>query len=243
MLMNNRYLLTTVSLTAMLTTAFAAREVSPPPTAIIAGASEKVSLPLSIRVDGSTTGFGGSVEWRFADHWGARAGIDGFGYSRSGAIKSVQYNASLRLLSEPVTIEFHPWKDHDFYFSAGIVFNQNEVSASASSNSGGTFTLDGVRYSVPSVGQISLKISQPVVNLYVGVGGTLLHIDPAEHWSVTWDAGVMYTGNPNVSLSRSGGTASASIDSSLAKERALVQNYADNIRWYPVIRMGIGYRF
>src|SRR5258706_12374607 len=81
--------------------------------------------PLTLNLEGGSTGLGGSLSWRFADHWGVRSGFDYFEYSDSGfAIKDLTYNATIRIMSQPLTFDIYLWKQHSFHISLGVQFNQ-----------------------------------------------------------------------------------------------------------------------
>src|SRR6187402_3090167 len=62
--------------------------------------------PLTLGVEAGTTGVGGSLGWRLADHWGVRSGFDYFQFSENDVdIKSLTYSAKLQLKSEPLTLD------------------------------------------------------------------------------------------------------------------------------------------
>src|ERR1017187_8704426 len=83
--------------------------------------------PWTVSLEAGTVGVGGSVAWRFADHFGARLAVDGIATSDSQlGIKGINYDSKLRLLSEPLTFDLYPWKEHSFHISLGVMFNQNE---------------------------------------------------------------------------------------------------------------------
>lgn len=70
----------------------------------------------TLGVDAGTTGLGGSLSWRFADHFGARTGFDNLEYSDNGlAIKGLIYSANIRVMSEPLTLDIYPWKEQSFH--------------------------------------------------------------------------------------------------------------------------------
>ena len=118
---------------------------------------------------------GGSISWRFADHWGARVGFDYWEYSDSGlAIKELTYDAKLRLMSEPLTLDIYPWKEHSFHISVGLQFNQNRLT--------GTTEDTGIIVAPPGAGTLNLHIEQQPVNPYLSIGGNFFYFDRAHHW-------------------------------------------------------------
>jgi hypothetical protein len=191
--------------------------------------------PLTLGLEAGTTGLGGSLSWRFADHWGVRSGIDYFEYSDSGfAIKDLSYNAKIRIMSEPLTLDIYPWKEHSFHLSVGVQFNQNRLTGTA--EDGGTI--------IPpeKLGTLDLEIEQQPVNPYVSIGGNFFYFDHAHHWALGGELGVTYTGDPKVSLTRTGPPSDV-LDAALRYEEGQIEDYADKFRWWPVVKLAVTYSF
>ena len=198
----------------------------------------------TVGVDAGSAGIGGFGSWRFYDHVGVRAGFDYFEWSENQyAIKDIHYNAKLRLMSEPLTLDIYPWKKHSFHISAGWLFNQNELTGTASDY--GTITIGGQQFPVPSVGTLNLKIQSQEVNPYLGIGGNFLYFDHGHHWALGGELGVAYTGDAKVSLTRSGpsGPLSGAIDAAVSREQNKAQDWANQLKWMPVVKLMVTYSF
>jgi hypothetical protein len=199
-----------------------------------AGALEEApSRPLyrswALGLEAGTTGVGGSLSWRFADHWGVRAGIDYLGYTDSGfPINGISYDAEIRVMSEPLTLDIYPWKTSSFHISAGLQFNQNRLAGTADATEAG-------------LGELNLKIEQQPVNPYLSIGGNFFYFDRAHHWAMGGELGVAYTGDPEVSLTSS--SSGPGIDAALGAVRSGVEDYANKFRWWPVVKLGVSYSF
>lgn len=209
------------------------------PAAPQADKSAPPYYPFTVGADvGILTGGGGSLSWRFMDNLGVRGGIDYFGYNRNGTIKDVSYDASVKLLTEPVTLDVFPWKTHSFHISLGVAFNENKVSGNASS---GSFTLNGNPYS----GTLNLVIKQELVDPYLSIGGNLFYFDSAHHWAMTGELGAFYTGNAKVSLTASnptppnGSQEAADVNS----EQSKIQSYANDLKFFPALKLGFNFSF
>lgn len=197
--------------------------------------------PLTLGLEAGTTGAGGFVAWHFANHWGVRTGFDYLQYSQDHqSIGDLNYNTKLQLMSEPLTLDFYPWKKNSFHVSVGVLFNQNKLTGSASGDQ--TINLDGETFTIDRVGSLNLKIEQQAVNPYLGIGGTLFHFDHAHRWALGGELGVAYTGDPKVSLTRSG-TYNPAIDAAVRREQNKAQDYANQYKWYPVIKLNVSYSF
>jgi hypothetical protein len=188
----------------------------------------------TIGLEAGSTGAGASVAWRFSDHFGARGGFDYFEYSDSGlVIKSLKYDANVRLMSEPLTFDIYPWVKHSFHLSVGIMFNQNRLTGTA---------VDGGTINPPdNLGTLSLKIDQQLVNPYLSIGGNFFYFDRGHHVALGGELGVVYTGNPNVSLSSS--RSGPGIDRGLRIGESQIQDYANQFKWWPIAKLYLTYSF
>jgi len=190
---------------------------------------------------GTDTLFGGGGSWRFSDHLGMRAGV---GYSEWSwdhlGIKGIHYDATVRLLSEPLTLDVYPWQKSSFHISLGMLFNQNELTGTASDS--GTIIIDGQPYPTDAVGSVHLKMKQQPVNPYLSIGGDFFYFDRAHHWAMGGSLGVAYTGDQDVSLTRSG-PPSPLIDAALNNQEKRIKNFADEFKWWPVAKLFVSYSF
>jgi hypothetical protein len=205
-------------------TATAADSSAPPPF-----------RPITLDLEAGTTGAGGALSWRFADHFGVRAGFDYLQYSDSGfVIKDLSYDAKIRLMSEPLTFDIYPWKEHSFHVSVGLQFNQNRLTGTAEDTGG----------IIPpaKLGTLNLTIEQQLANPYLSIGGNFFYFDHAHHWAMGGELGIAYTGEPKVSLTRTGPPAPL-LDAAVKYEQGRVQDYANQYKWWPVVKLTVSYAF
>ena len=196
-----------------------------------------------------TVGFAGGLEgilglsgeWRFSDHVGVRTGFGWTGWSMSGTeIAGIYYNADVRLMGEPLTLNVYPWKKHSFYVGFGWLFNQNQLTGSASES--GTIDIDGHPFPVESVGSLNMKVTQQPVNPYLAIGGNFFYLDHAHHWAIGGEMGVLYCGTPDVSLNRSG-PPDPVIDAAVSSAQNHLQRWADQYKWLPAAMLKITFSF
>ncbi len=186
--------------------------------------------PFTIGAEIGTLGAGGAVNWRFSDHFGVGAAFDYFSYNYHTTIEGIDFdNNRLRLMSEPVTLNLYPSKNHSFHLSIGALFNQNQLTGSKT----GTVDLDGTPYT----GTVNLEIKQQPLNPYVSIGGNL-YFDKGHHVSLGGELGVVYTGDPQVSLSAPGAPPSA-----IAGEESQIHNYAKKAQFWPIAKLSLNYSF
>jgi hypothetical protein len=205
------------------------------------GASESTDSmpayrPFSLSAEAGTTGLGGTARWRFADHFGLRAGMDYFSYSDSREIEGITYDAKLRLQSEPLTVDLYPWKNHSFYLSLGVGLNQNRLTGTAST----TQPIDIGNTTYPGGATLDLSVKQESVNPYVSIGGDLLYFGHAHRWALAGELGVMFSGDPKVKLSSS--TVGVN-PTDIAAEQKKIEDSVKDFKFWPVAKLALNYSF
>jgi hypothetical protein len=198
--------------------------------------------PFETRLEiGPTTGVGVTESIRFMDHLGVSGGIDYWDAGYTHSISDVDYHANLRFLNVPVTLDVYPWRTSSFHISGGVVLNQNRVFGEASPSANSTITINGTTYTGAQVGTLHLAIRQEPVDPYLAVGGDFVNFDN-KHWAFGWTLGVMYTGNPRVQLSNTGGNGSVP-QSDIDGEKNKIIHYARQLEFWPVFKIGFSYAF
>jgi hypothetical protein len=145
--------------------------------------------PFSVGAEvGILSFFSGSVAWRFSDHFGLRGGFNRFAYDISEDLDDVSYSLKLKMQSQPLLLDVHPWSERSFRLSFGILFNQNQFSASASPTA--DVEIGNNSYTPALVGSLNLSVKQRAVSPYLGMGGNLFYFDNNHQWAFTHEVGV-----------------------------------------------------
>jgi hypothetical protein len=194
--------------------------------------------PFSVGAEvGILSFFSGSVAWRFSDHFGLRGGFNRFGYKTSEDLDDVSYSLKLKMQSQPLLLDVHPWSERSFRLSFGVLFNQNQFSASA--NPTADVEIGNTTYTPAQVGSLNLSVKQRAVSPYLGMGGNLFYFDSTHQWAFTHEVGVAWTGKPKVSLSASGAVPQADLEN----ERQKISDDISKLVILPIIKFGINYSF
>jgi hypothetical protein len=203
--------------------------------------SDRFYRPWTVGVEGGSTGLGVFGSWRFSNLLGVRAGADYLEISQNDdEIRGIHYNDKLRLLSAPITLDVYPWKTHSFHVSLGLMINENQLSGSA--NYYNTIVINGQTFTRASVGSLDMKISQQPVNPYLSIGGNFFYFDHPHQWALGGELGVAYTGDATATLTRTG-PPSAAVDTAVAAAQRGLQHYADQFKWWPVLKIFVSYSF
>jgi len=197
---------------------------------------------LSLGARASTAGFGGEATTAITDWLAVRVGINYFTYSYSGTKSNVDYDFDLDLLNGPILLDWHPFKGA-FRISGGVLINGNELNAKGKPVASGTFDLNGTTYTAAQVGNLEGKIDFNSVAPYLGLGVDT-SFGKERGFGFVFELGAFYQGSPDVTFSASGPIATnAAFIHDLKQEEADLQSAIDFFKVYPVLAVGVNYRF
>jgi hypothetical protein len=200
----------------------------------------------AVQVQGGTLGLGASVAFPVSKTVNARVGYAGYSMSRKVNDTSSTYDGTLKLSNLLGVLDWHPG-EHSFKVSVGAIATGNKIDVVAVPV-GGSFRLGGASYSTSQVSSVkgSIKVGSGVAP-YVGLGlGNPL--GEGSHLSFLFDLGVIFTGTPNVNLTATCAPSLATatcnqVQQSVATEVTDLRNNATDLRIWPVINVGFGWRF
>lgn len=188
--------------------------------------------PFTVGAEIGTTGYGGSADWRFSNHFGIGGGFDYLSYTYNGTIQGNNYNVRLHLQSEPLTLNLYPSKHSSFHLSIGAMFSDNHLSGSAFSSQA---TIGNNQYNNVT---LNLNIKPPVVDPYLTLGGNL-YFDHGHHVSLGGAIGVAYIGNPKVTFSAGPGVS----QQDQQMEQSKIDHYAKDLPVWPILKLSLNYSF
>lgn len=193
----------------------------------------------------STLGAGVEIKRTLGSSLAARVMLNGFSVSLDEEYSDVSYDGDLKLKSGGLVLDFHPgggW----FRVSAGILLNGNRLDVDAEPTAG-TFEFNNVTYSVAQVATAKGKADFNSVAPYAGIGFSK---SPGADGglSISVDVGVVFQGSPSFDLDVTCGTAVPTVtctrlQSDADAERAAFEDDADEYKYFPVVSLGLGYRW
>ena len=211
----------------------------------------------------STLGIGIEAATAVTVQSNVRGGVNFFSYDRSFSHDGIDYGAQLRLRS--VEAHYDWFLGRGFHVSPGLlVYNANRAEGSASVPGGRSFTLGSRSYvsnpANPIKGTAEFDFSERKVAPMITFGiGNLLRRS-GRRFSVGFEAGVVFQGQPKAALSLTGSAclagfcldaaSSPQVQSDIRAEENKVNNgtppwdvVQSILRFYPVASVGVGYRF
>lgn len=210
--------------------------------ACLLGAAGAQAQSLSLR--GGTTGLGAELGYGLSPMFGLRANYYGGSIDYDETDAGILYEGKLKLGNGSVLLDLHPFSG-SFRLTGGIVFNSNKIEATAR-GVGGTIEINGVNYPASDVGSLRAAITWDKTSPYLGLGwGT--RPQAAGGLFATLDLGAIL-GKPKASLSGTCGAAvpvfaCTQLQNDIRAEERQLQNDASDVKIYPVLSFGLGYRF
>lgn len=196
----------------------------------------------AIGVGGGTNG--GSVELAYSinRYLAVRAQAAAIDFDADFKSSDTKYTGKLRHNTGGGLLDVHPFQNA-FYVSGGFVSGERKVRVNAEPSATQTIRINGVNYVASQVvgvnGDVRLGDSAPLFGL--GYDNTFTH---SGHWGFRAFAGAIIGDEPKVTLVATGPFATnAVLQSNLAAEQASVQHDARDYKYYPVVSLGVFYRF
>lgn len=198
----------------------------------------KFALGLGVGTTGATI----SGTFNLSESTNIRAIYASYSDSLSETDSGIAYDYEIDLSSFSVLLDWHPF-DGGFRVSAGAVSNGNEFKGTAAQGTGNT-TVGNQSFSNAQLGTLRAQVDSDGVVPYLGVGwGNAVGKGSALSFSL--DLGVIFQGQPDVTLTTEGTDASilAAVNTQLAVEKAQLESDLDDFKLYPVLNVGVNYRF
>lgn len=181
---------------------------------------------------GATAGYAHSLGART----GYRVEANYLNYSRDFNTNDARYNGKLKFAD--VAAYYDVFFAGPFRVSVGLMIGSHKLDALGTAT-GGTVTINHQQYDA-SGEWVHARAKYSTVRPYLGLGWG--HRPNHTGFGFFGDVGVAY-GSPDVSFSTSPGLQAEAGAANIEAERQHVQDKADNLRFYPVVRVGVNYTF
>lgn len=185
-----------------------------------------------------TLGLGAELTWRPLPWFDVRGGFNSFDYDDDGTEAGIDYDATLELQTLYATANFL-MPATPFRFTAGYFSNDNRLLLQSLES--GPITIGGVTYQAAEVGTLHSETSFSDAAPYAGIG---LDFGLFGRVSMNIDAGVLFQGDPDVTLTANGAIANdPAFQQALENERLELLDEVDKFEAYPVASIGFSFRF
>ncbi len=210
------------------------------------------AFDLSVGAKAGTLGYGADISVPVSEKISVRAGFTRFSFNYDGAIDSTSdvngasvnstatYTTTLDFNTVSLLADYHPFSS-GFRLTGGAMLNKNELSATATA---GDQTISIGDYESTQGADLTadVAITFPSTAPYVGLGYDSSPYSKSG-LSFTFDAGVMFQGEPNAEVTLSGADAAQVSQADIDKEVADINDTLKDFNVYPVVNLGLSYRF
>jgi hypothetical protein len=210
----------------------------------------------ALGIKAGTLGIGVQAGTALAPRINVRGGVNFFNYNDSMTEDGVTYNGSLQLRSVEAKLDL--FIIGGFRFTPGLLlYNDNNLSATASVAATQSFTLNGTQYfssqTDPIRGAAALSLNKVAPTLGIGFGNLLPRSN--RHWSLSTDLGIVFQGSPQLALGLSGSACQANrttcfpinsfpgAPTNIEAERVKIQDDLKPFKYYPEVSIMFGWKF
>ena len=194
-----------------------------------------------VGVKAGTLGYGAEASWRALEWLDVRAGANFYDYDDNGGQAGINYDGTLALDTIYLTGNFR-FPLSPFRLTAGGFMNNNEVKLVSQAMP--AYDVGNTQGYLPAeVGTLQSVASFDDVSPYVGVGYDFSLMD---RLGLSLDFGLLWQGEPTVSMTSDGALAQISDPGFLADletERLELQDELKDLKAYPVLSIGFNFNF
>lgn len=214
----------------------------------VAPASAANSPGVGLALRAGTLGAGLDLDLGLSSALGIRVGYSGFNISHSLSTSDVDYDGRLKLRTLTALLDWYVFRGA-FHLTAGLAGNGTRLDVVGRARQN-TLTLNGMTYSSSQLGSLTGRVKfGSSAAPYVGFGwGNPAAADGRVHFLV--DVGAIYGGAPSVSLAAECGPAAppgsalcSEIQGNVLAEKRRLARQAGFLSWYPVVSLGVAFRF
>jgi len=175
-------------------------------------------------------------------------GVNKFSKNKSFTESGIKYQGDVDFQSASIIANYHPWKN-GFRLRGGVYYNNNKINLTANSSTNNNIKIGDETFTGADIalnGELSFKKFAP----YIGIGYGSEPIGD-NNLSFDLDIGVMsspvkaqLTGTCAIGgVANAGICAASDFTGKLAKEQADLEKSTDGFDLYPVVSLGLSYRF
>lgn len=220
---------------------------------VLITAAALLAGPACAQVDvaGTAGTLGAGVELSFGGSRSVqgRIGAHGYNYSDRREASDIEYDAEANLRTLTGFLDWHPG-GRGFRLTGGLVYNGTEVTGRSLPPASGVYDIGGVPVPSAILGTLDADVEWDPIVPYAGLGWGRAP-GSGSGFGFTLDLGVMFQGEGEVTLTPRI-PAGSPLNDPLAREALQVlldreerdlQEDLDDYDMYPVVSLGISYRF
>lgn len=204
------------------------------------GAAHHTDASVAFRL--ATSGFGGEMAKLLTGHVAVRVGGSYYSWSTTKSQSDISYDASLKLHTFTALLDLFPARRGSFHVTTGLVTNPLTINATGIPAASDSFKISGREYSASAVGTLTAQGKFHGASPYLGFGfGTPANDHKA--LKLLFDLGAAL-GKPSITLNATGADSIPQLAADILAQQTKTQHDVRKfLKVYPVLSLGLGYRF
>lgn len=209
-------------------------------TGLMATAAAAQDSAIAVDVHGGTTGIGIGARYQVSDSIVLRADYDSLKHSDDFSSDGVNYNGDVEFKPFTFAIDAHPFKN-SFFVSAGYVAGDRNIRLDA--RPAGQTQIGNVSFSPTEIGTLRANADMGDGAPFIGLGfDNTFHSN--NRITFRFLAGAVLGEEPKVTLTSDGSLATqAAYQTQLEIERRELEQDVSDAKTWPVLQLGLSYRF
>ncbi len=204
--------------------------------------SEAGSRRVAVTAKAGTLGLGAELNLKLVPRVNARVIGQLFALDRDDTIGDVEYDVGVNLESFGALVDLHPFKGR-FHLSAGVLSNGNEFETVARLTPAAVYTIGGTTFTGAELGDLRGIVEFDSMSPYFGIGWGNPFREGKGRVGFSIDLGVIDQGAPAVDLVASNPLGIPGLDQEVEAEELVLEDDLSNFEYYPVLSVGVSFRF
>jgi len=217
---------------------------------------------LGLSVKASTLGLGLELDYKINDKFNVRLQSNRYTYDDEFEEDGIDYEGEIKLSSTGLLLDWRPFEGK-FRLTGGLYANNNEITGHSASVGDETYDIGEASYGSSSTDPLNINMDVILGDStagYLGMGWG--NSSSSKKWMFSLELGVLLTGEATVDLTASGSavvsqngvsqtfsitdtsnTLVQEFQTELSIEERNLEDDISDYKVYPVIAIGVGYRF
>ncbi len=208
---------------------------------LLAGAAHAQDGRFAVGGNIGTPGVGAELQYKLNDNFVVRGGGDWMKFDYDHTYSGVDYSAKLKTSTGGAFLDWHPGGG-GFFVSGGSYFGERKAKLGGTPT--GPTQIGSVTFTPAQIGTITGDVEMSKTQPFAGLGWDNTFSRNGA-WGFRVLGGVSFSKEPKVDLTTSGGTLSndPTFLQQLQLEEDSVRDDAKGFKYFPIVQVGLNYRF
>ena len=208
---------------------------------LLAGAAQAQDGRFAVGGNIGTPGVGAELQYKLNDHFVVRGGGDWMNFDFDRTYSDVDYSLKLKTSTGGAFVDWHPGGG-GFFLSGGGYFGERKARLDGRPT--GPTQIGDLTFTPEQIGTIRGGVEMSKTQPFLGLGWDNTFTRNSR-WGFRVLGGVSFSDEPKVDLTATDGTLAGdpTFQAELQREEDNVREDAKGFKYFPVVQVGLNYRF